>query len=114
MTVCVHRSAQRNVLDKLENYGFDQIIAMGGAAAGIAALTHASGKDTTLAVAGASGAAALATNLQKAVPNSTAVPISDIVGAGLSYLVLVDSIELTPLQRAQLFDAAFSACPLGK
>ncbi len=117
VNLCVHRTASRNVLDKLENYGIDQVIALGGTAAAVAALSHASGKDTTLAVTAASGAAALAGDLQKAVPASTAAQVSPVVAAGLQYLVLDNDNDFAGgvamgTRAALLFDAAFSACPL--
>jgi hypothetical protein len=122
--LCIHRTATHNVVDKIENYGIDQVVAVAGAAAGIAALAHANGKTTTLVTTGAAGLVALASGTQKAVPTTTASAESSIVQSGLQYLQLTDSgmpdangdaektENLDKTEIAFLFDASFSTCPL--
>ena len=84
-----------------------------GTAAAVTTLAHSSGKDTTLAVAGAAGAAALANGLQKAVPQSLTTQLPPVITAGLQYLVITDDgLPLDGLREGLLFDAAFSACPI--
>ncbi len=122
INLCTYRSLNRNAIDKLENYGIEEIIAVAGTAAAIATLAHSNGNDTTLITAGAAGAVGLFSNLQKAVPPPVTSQIGAIANAGLQYLAVDgdtfgdtsthDLQAPDPKRLAALFDAAFSVCPV--
>jgi hypothetical protein len=112
--ICIYRTANRNALDKLENSGLEEAAALGGTVAGIAALSQASGKETTLITAGTTGFAALTSGLGKAVPSTTSAQASSIVSAGLQYLLIDNNgmVEGGGAKLGLLFDAAFAGCSL--
>lgn len=114
VNVCVYKTLNKNVLDKLENFGLYQVLAVAGTAATIASLSHSSGGDTAWITGGAAVATAVAANSEKALPSPTSAQIPSIVNAGLDYLLLdspMDSVDIKA-SYANLFNASIAQCPL--
>ena len=114
VNVCVYKTRNKNVLDKLENFGLYQILAVAGTAATIASLSHSSGGDTAWITGGAAVVTAVAANSQKALPTPTAAQIPGIVNAGLDYMLLDNPMASSDIKAsyANLFNASIAQCPL--
>jgi hypothetical protein len=131
VNVCVRRTGSRNILNKIENVGIAQIVALSAATAGVATLAGASGKTTTLLTTGVGVASTLASGMQTSIGDTQKPAVNDIITVGKAYAALGDNdpqdletlttigkteddnaIKLRRRKIRLLFDTAFSVCPV--
>lgn len=91
VNICIHRGSNRNAFNDFMNSSLGSGVAIGGMAAGIAALARESGKQTAVIGGGAAAATALLGGLQKIqLPSAGQAQISSVTTSGLQYLVFDD------------------------
>jgi len=96
VSICNVRSSNRDAFDEFLNNSLSSGLAVGGAAAGIAALLRASGRATTVIGGGALLADGILGGVQKSVPPLGQAQMSSVISAGLTYLA-TDQLLTRPL-----------------
>jgi hypothetical protein len=94
VNVCAYKTLDRAAYAQFTNNSLFGLLGVAGAAAGIAALAGSTGQTTALVAAGATVASSVATNSQKAISVPASVVTSSIVNAGLTYLMVDNTIML--------------------